>query len=451
MSLQDLVVDLHANECIKFGEFKLKSGTISPVYIDLRPIVSHPRLLKTLTLFICQKINELPDSHDLIAGIPYTALPIATAVSLAKEIPMVYMRKEKKDYGTGRLIEGNYTEGDRCAVIDDVITSGRSICETIAAFQEHSIQSTDVIVLVDREQGGRDNIVEEYPDIAVHSLFTITSIIGILYNQDCIDFKTWKRVTGYIHPESRMISVKDRLKYIMRKKRSNLCFSADISDPEKLLNAIERVAPYVCLVKTHIDTMSDLTKVKQLTRILQEMAKKYEFLIIEDRKFCDIGNTVINQLNSGFRYLEWADIFTVHSVSGPGVLDAISKAIGDYECQGEKGVLLISQMSTAGNLIDTEYTAKTVEMAEEYPDLVVGLITQSRVTSNLLHLTPGVNLEVSGDSVGQRYRTPDNAIFRDNCDIAIVGRGITKDLDCVEETAEEYRVKCWEAYLKSNN
>jgi uridine monophosphate synthetase len=124
-----LADELLSAGCIKFGEFTLKSGLKSPIYIDLRRIITYPKLLEQIGAAYLPLLKDL--KFDRIAGLPYAAIPIATAISLAGNYPMIYPRKEAKSYGTKAEIEGEYHAGETVVVIDDLATTGGSKFEAI--------------------------------------------------------------------------------------------------------------------------------------------------------------------------------------------------------------------------------------------------------------------------------------------------------------------------------
>lgn len=177
-----LTASLYKIGAIQFGEFTLKSGQTSSIYINLRKIISYPDILQTVADLMWQALSLT--KFDLVCGVPYTALPIATCLSLNHNIPMVMRRKEKKDYGTKQLIEGEFKPGLSCLIVEDVITTGGSIIETATDLQQAGIIIKDVVVLIDREQGGRQNLEKQF---TVHSVLNISSVLQTLLAADYVD------------------------------------------------------------------------------------------------------------------------------------------------------------------------------------------------------------------------------------------------------------------------
>ena len=184
---------------------------------------------------------------------------------------------------------------------------------------------------------------------------------------------------------------------------------------------------------------------------MQSLSKELDFVIFEDRKFADIGNTVSLQYSSGtHKIASWSDLTNAHPLPGPGIIAGLRKV-------GEplgRALILLAEMSSAGNLATGEYTEKAVTMAREAGrDYVVGFIAMSRVDKNekddFLVLTPGVGLVSKGDQMGQQYRTPHEVVYESGCDVIIVGRGIygiQGGEEAVRSEAERYREAGWKAY-----
>jgi uridine monophosphate synthetase len=160
--------------CIKFGEFKLKSGMLSPIYIDLRRIISFPTLLEKTASAYLAILRGL--QFDRLAALPYAAIPLATAISVEGGLPMIYPRKEAKDYGTKAEIEGDFHPGETVLVIDDLATTGGTKFEAIEKLKAAGLGVKDVVVLVDRESGARQSLASAGYNL--HSVLTLTEMLA---------------------------------------------------------------------------------------------------------------------------------------------------------------------------------------------------------------------------------------------------------------------------------
>jgi len=463
MDTEQLILKLHEINAIKFGEFKLKTGSISPIYIDLRVTISYPDILKSIAQIMWKKISHL--SFDLLAGVPYTALPIATAMSLEHNKPMVMRRKEVKDYGTRKAIEGTYIPGQTCLVVEDLITSGSSVFETIDPLKHEGLLVKDVVVLLDREQGGKENIAER--GCIAHSIFTMGELLEVLKKYNRIDGEMYNKVISYIkntqvkpltntkptkittqkltygqRAEQCINPTAIKLLRLMKDKKTNLAIAADVTTKKELLAIAEKLGPEICVLKTHIDIIEDYDD--ELIIQLQGLAAKHNFLIFEDRKFADIGNTVLNQYSKGIYHIaDWAHITNAHTVPGPGIIDGL-RQVG---ARRGHGLVLLAEMSSKGNLATGGYTEKSLKMAEENKDFVIGFITMQKLLDDpcFISMTPGVKLATGGDNLGQQYSTPEKVIRDQESDIIIVGRGIYQAENPLEE-AKKYREAGWKAY-----
>ena len=149
------------------------------------------RLAKMLWTFA----EDCPDVAQ-ICGVPYTALPLATLISVDSNVPMLIKRKEAKAYGTKKIIEGNFKQGDNCVIIEDVVTSGSSILETAYILRKEGLKVIEAFVVIDREQNGKQNI--ENHGIRVKSLYTTTRLLAYLLETNKITPKIVKDVTDYL-------------------------------------------------------------------------------------------------------------------------------------------------------------------------------------------------------------------------------------------------------------
>ncbi|WP_342220722.1 orotate phosphoribosyltransferase [Rickettsiella endosymbiont of Miltochrista miniata] len=174
MEKQKLLEALINIDVIKWGEFTLRSGEISPIYIDCRAIISYPPLLRAVANTLWNKVKHL--QPNLLCGVPYTALPLATAISLEQNLPMLMCRKETKDYGTKKQIEGVFKPGQECLIVEDVVTTGGSVLQIAESLKKHAIQVKDIVVLVDRQQGGKEAL--QAAGYQLHSVYTLNELVN---------------------------------------------------------------------------------------------------------------------------------------------------------------------------------------------------------------------------------------------------------------------------------
>ncbi len=213
---EKLVLDLADIGAVKFGDFTLTSGRKSPVYIDLRLLASYPAVLRRTALAYAAIIAGLPGAESpselwkpeasrqarrqetRLAALPYAALPIGTAVSLETGLPMIYPRKEAKSYGTGQAIEGSYRPGNRAVLLDDLITTGGSKLEAIASLEGAGLIVEDVIVLIDREQGGRRELAEA--GYRLHAALKLRDMAALLAREGRISPAEEQRLLAFLKP-----------------------------------------------------------------------------------------------------------------------------------------------------------------------------------------------------------------------------------------------------------
>lgn len=362
----ELIKELITSNCIKIGRFTLKNGATSKYYFDMKNLISYPRLLKK----VGDAIYPLLGDFDIICGIPYGALPLATYISVQYDKPLIYIRDKKKEYGTNQQIEGEYTNTSRCVILDDVMTTGGSL-EEVKKILEDKVTIVKCAVILDRQQSSHMDVV---------SLLTKTDI------------------------------TKYRLQWLKTHKKSNLCFSADLLDLPKLWQILDTIGPFIVICKIHFDMIPDALRSEYKDTMI-ELSIKHDFLIMEDRKFNDISFIVKQQYHS---LQHWVDLVTVHTLVSNDVIQQLS------------GVVLVANMSN--NTYD--FSEKACEMANEYIHHVVGFVTQQRIKrihSSFVCMTPGISLKEHAVN-DQKYRRKDQL----DTDIVIVGRTIYQSDDVLD-------------------
>ena len=227
------------------------------------------------------------------------------------------------------------------------------------------------------------------------------------------------------------------------------------------------LGPYIAVLKTHIDIISDFGQAT--VDGLSQLSNKHNFLIFEDRKFVDIGNTVQKQYKGGtLRIFEWAHIVNASVLAGEGIIQALDEVITTEPGSPERGILILAEMTSKGSLATGEYTRASVEIAQKYPQSVIGFVATRELSGyasgganrkagvrdgteprrgeeDFVVFTTGVNMSSKGDKLGQQYQTPASAM-EGGSDFLIAGRGIYAAPDPVA-AVKAYRDAGWNAYL----
>jgi orotate phosphoribosyltransferase len=192
---RSVALSLHKYGILQFGQFKLKSGIMSPFYIDMRIVQSFPEALHNITAIYAELLKDVPADIKL-AGIPEAGIPLATAVGYETNRPLIQPRAKVKEHGKGKLIEGDWQPGDKVAIIDDLVTKGDSKIEAIEQFQACELEVAGFYLLIDREMGGRQ-LVEKagYP---VEVAMTITEVFTILRDEGKLDPARFDEVLAFV-------------------------------------------------------------------------------------------------------------------------------------------------------------------------------------------------------------------------------------------------------------
>jgi orotate phosphoribosyltransferase len=182
---------------LKFGTFKLTSGLLSPYYVDLRLIPSYPEAFQ-LTIDMYRSVVEpdLVKRAQRLAGVPSAGIAYAAVVALNLNKPLLYVRKEQKEHGRERKVEGLLQPGDKVLVLDDVVTTGKSLLEATEAISGEGGIVEDAVVLLDRQQGAERNLQKKH--VKLHAFTTMRRIADRLLDLGSIDEGQHKEILGQI-------------------------------------------------------------------------------------------------------------------------------------------------------------------------------------------------------------------------------------------------------------
>jgi orotate phosphoribosyltransferase/uridine monophosphate synthetase len=197
-----LAEELWKLNAIEFGDFTLgRTAVHSPIYVNLRRLISNPKALSRCAKIIKEELEALmsmrnPHIHPftLVAGVPFGGLHVATAFSLAVNTPMIYIHPPAT--AKADVIEGLYVRGQTCLIIDDLITGGGSILQTATTLSEAGLVVRDAVALIDRQEGGRAAL--KAAGINLVTILTLEQIATYLMSAGHIQEDQYRRTIGYL-------------------------------------------------------------------------------------------------------------------------------------------------------------------------------------------------------------------------------------------------------------
>ena len=171
MADTELIAALRDAEAVKFGEFELSHGGISEYYVDKYVFETDPSCLQLISKAFAERVGDLK-----LAGVALGAVPLVAATSVETGNPYVIVRKKAKEYGTGNQIEGDLDDDEEIVVLEDIATTGQSAIDAVEALRDAGAVVDRVLVVVDREEGARENLAEH--GIELEALLTASELLA---------------------------------------------------------------------------------------------------------------------------------------------------------------------------------------------------------------------------------------------------------------------------------
>ena len=443
--------------------FVLRSGQTSPYYVDIRKLLSHSSLCNRTVhqlyrtciqpyLETSSASSTSSTSQTYLCGLPMGAVPYAAMLAAHYSLPQLLVRKTPKTYGTQQMVEGAYSPGANVILVEDVVTTGGSVREVIEVLHRHEIRVVLVVSILYRGDTDQwpefvqsetltttDTDAEHTRTIPYRTLYTMdasgklqpppitsttltTSATATTITAPPATTTTTPTASTSATPQStppwltpsrqqRIQQLRDHIQ-----TSSKICVAIDRRTTADIKPFIEALGPHVGCIKLHADMIEDFDA--SFVEYLCDAKTRFGCLFWEDRKLADIGQTMQHQLcHPLYNIAAWADIVSCHALVGAESLQALSAVAPSMM------LVLIAQMSSAGNTLDTAYTQQAIRVAQQV-ESVVGIVCQTEQpdAAPLLTFVPGIaSSSVSQDDCGQRYHSTAQKTF---ADVWVIGRAI---------------------------
>lgn len=393
-----LVEKLKAIGVIKYGNFKLKSGLGSNYYCDFRTLISYPNILKLIYDLIPENIFE---NIDIVCGVFFGGMPLANLISFNRNIPQIFIRDYEKEYGTKKLIEGNYKEGQTVLLIEDVITTGNSVIEKIKVLEKFGLKVKLLTIL------NRSDIIKKILDYEVNSIIPLYGI---------------ENEYNYV--------VLNKLYRLAFKKQSNIILSVDLNNAEDIINLIEETKENIIGVKLHSDIIINFNVLLEYLNLVAD-----DLIIIEDCKVADISFISIQKL---IGYSTYADYVTYHCLLGDDLPISLKKTFKNL------GLIGVVEMSVKGSLIDLEYIKKCSSQLHLMDGCVIQKSGLELFGKNLpTTFSPGISFDSKKDHHNQSYKNPADEKVGE---FWIIGRSIYLENNRNEQS-KKYKDLGWKQFI----
>lgn len=181
------------SNALRFGAFKLASGRPSTYYIDLRMLSSFPKHFRLVIAALRDTVEKkVGTNFDAFASVPTSGLVFGSALAYEMVKPFVYVRKESKEHGTGKLIEGHLASGARVIIVDDVATTGTSVSHAVEVIRANGGIVEDVVAIVNRVEGAEERLKKI--NVRLTAVATVNDIANALHRAGLIDENTLESV-----------------------------------------------------------------------------------------------------------------------------------------------------------------------------------------------------------------------------------------------------------------
>lgn len=418
-SIEQIILELYERKIIQFGEFTLTSGKSSPIYIDLRQVISIPNLLNRVIKKLSDKIKQL--HGDIILGVPYGGIVYSTLVSKELEMPHAMVRKEVKKHGGKKLIEGVQPENMNCIIVEDTVTSGSSVVRTIKHIQSVCMSSImkHIVCILDRRPNGYSKITEGYH---VHSLFSIYDILETLLSHKKVTSKMYNNVYYYLSKQVDFIGKDFFTKNIecknpqIIKLYNRICNNdtsvlglnvSHIRDPVILLKFLKTHGCNFHFLLFESELLDGFTL--QHATLLRKIADHYQILLIDNIRCTDNDANIIQQRLCGgtFKRNTWVDAFTCSNFT-----ETLGITLQSINNQNKRNIYVLPVIKNT-----QQYTQML-----SFQDLCIGCFVEKREHwmkySGIFYFSTFTYDEQNDKKAC--YKSLQHKLYIDNCDFLVV-------------------------------